>query len=273
MPVKRSSKRTLSIASTCSTESNFSYCSSLDSLSDTDESCCSTCLDIPAFFGATPTSPRDLADCCVPCCYLLNCSCGPADVETKATMPTKSDEVTLMDKSSTFQSQAVDTRIDAVINAVHQALLSSGQTCSVTLEQGSQGSSSTLIVAKLQSGSRDSSRCYDAVHSATRALEDVSASLRNFSLLSKRVQKDKDGSGYSLRSSVACIPEGAEDKVCWDLFQKGRCPRRNNCHWYHPQETDIHRVRVSIRCTEETEGQLPVSMPVTRHTISLGDLI
>jgi len=194
-------------------------------------------------------------------------------VEAKETTTPKPDEPMLMGKSPNSESQPVDTRVDAVIKTVHQALLSSGQMCSVTLEQGPQGTSSTLILAKIQSGTRDASRCYDAVHCAIGALEDSAASVRNLFILSKRVQKDKDGSGYSLRSSVACIPEGLEDKVCWDLLQKGRCPRRSNCQWYHPQETDIHRVRVSIRCTEETEGQHPAAIPVVRHTISLGDLI
>merc|ERR1712232_809796 len=145
------------------------------------------CADIPTFICATPSSPRDLADCFAPCCYLLNCNCGLADVEAKVTMTPESNETALMDRLPMFQSQPVDTRIDTISKALHQALLSSGQMCSVVPEQCAQGAS---IVAKLQNGSHDSSRCYDAVHSTRRALEDVSASLRNVFLLSKRVQKD-----------------------------------------------------------------------------------
>merc|ERR1719181_735061 len=84
--------------------------------------------------------------------------------------------------------------------------------------------------------------------------------------------------GYSLRSSIACIPPGEEDRTCWDLFHRGRCPRRKNCCWYHPEEADMYRVKVNIRCTEETasvseeEDQLLANVPTRRQTISLGDL-
>jgi hypothetical protein len=160
---------------------------------------------------------------------------------------------------------------------VEKALLSSSQTCRVRVEPGVQGTSPTLIVAELQNGPRSHSRCYDAVHVARRALEEVASQTKSVSVLSKRVQKDDRG--YSLRSSIACIPPGEEDRTCWDLFHRGRCPRRKNCCWYHPEETDMHRVKVNIRCTEETasvseeEDQLSASVPTRRHTISLGDLV
>jgi len=130
-------------------------------------------------------------------------------------------------------------------------------------------------VAELQKGHRDSSRCYDVVYIVRCVFEEVIASLKSVALLSKRVQKDDRG-GYSLRSSVACIPADAEDRMCWDLFHKGHCPRRNACHWYHPQESDIFRVKVIIRCTEEatsSDNQVSTSCPTVRHTISLGDLL
>jgi hypothetical protein len=159
---------------------------------------------------------------------------------------------------------------------VEKALLSSSQTCRVRVEPGVQGTSPTLIVAELQNGPRSHSRCYDAVHIARRALEEVASQTKSVSVLSKRVQKDDRG--YSLRSSIACIPPGEEDRTCWDLFHRGRCPRRKNCCWYHPEETDMYRVKVNIRCTEETasvseEDQLSASVPTRRHTISLGDLV
>jgi hypothetical protein len=164
-------------------------------------------------------------------------------------------------------------RKDAVIKAAYYALLSSGQTQNIKIDQGAHGASSTLIVAELQNGQR--SRCYDVVHAARRALEDVTSNSKSVALLSKRIQKDDRG-GYSLRSSVACIPEDMEDRVCWDLFQRGHCPRRATCKWYHPQESDIFKIKIAVRCTEETissEGELSTGSPAVRHTISLGDLI
>jgi hypothetical protein len=162
-----------------------------------------------------------------------------------------------------------------MVKAVYFALLSSGQIYNIKVDQGVQGTSPTLIVAELQKGQRDSSRCYDAVHVARRALEDVTSCSKSLTLLSKRVQKDDRG-GYSLRSSVACIPESKEDGVCFDLFQKGHCPRCTACQWYHPQESDIFRVKIAVRCSEGTvssEGQLSAGSPAVRHTISLGDLL
>merc|ERR1712054_264902 len=128
-----------------------------------------------------------------------------------------------------------------------------------------------MIAAQLQSGSSSSARCYEAVHLARHALEEITGRLGGVVLLSKRVQKEDNG--YSLRSSVACIPCGAQDFVCWDIFKNGCCPRRGKCQWYHPQESDIGRVKVSIKCFEDTkneaatstsEDQLPAGSPAVR---------
>jgi hypothetical protein len=172
-----------------------------------------------------------------------------------------------------------DTRFDAVSYAVYLALLSSGHANKVNIDKGVQGCSPSMITAQLQGGSSSTARCYEAVHLAKNALEEITGALGNgVVLLSKRVQKED--SGYSLRSSVACIPCGAQDYMCWDLLKNGSCPRRGKCQWYHPQESDIGRVKVSIKCFEETkieaatsEDQLPAGLPAVRHKISLGDLV
>jgi len=276
-PAKRSRRRSLSTLSSCSTESNFSdsQCSSfMCSLCDSDETCRS-CEDVPAFICATPTSPHKFADCLAPCCYLLDCTCGIDDsIKAPDDSVSTATNGSINDSSDTdLESARADSRLDAVVMAAYYALLSSGQTHKIKIDQGAQGSSSTLIVAELQNAHR--SRCYDVVHAARRALEDVTSHSKSVALLSKRVQKDDRG-GYSLRSSVACIPEDMVDNVCWDMFQKGHCPRRMTCKWYHPQESDIFKVKIVVRCTEGTissEDQLSTSSPAVRHTISLGDLI
>jgi len=175
-----------------------------------------------------------------------------------------------------FKPATADTRFDAVTYAVYLAILSKGNAQRVNMDKGVQGLSPTLISAQLQSGSSNTARCYDAVHLARQVLEEITTRLGTVVLLSKRVQKED--SGYSLRSSIACIPCGKEDFMCWDLFKNGSCPRRGKCQWYHPQESDIGRVKVSIRCTEESnqvlsEEQLPTGSPAVRHKISLGDLV
>jgi len=183
----------------------------------------------------------------------------------------------LKGEAPAFQPMGKDTRFEAVANAVYLVLASCGQTHSTKVEQGIQGVSSTSISAELQCGPCSTARCYEAVHLAKQALEEVTVRLDNVALLSKRVQKE-DG-GYSLRSSIAFVPKGMEDKMCWDLLRKGNCPRRCKCQWYHPQEADIGRVKVNIRCTEEdisgvsSQEQLQAGFPVVRHKLSLGELI
>jgi len=175
-----------------------------------------------------------------------------------------------------LQVVQADTRLEAVTNAVYLVLMSCGQARHVKVEKGVKGVSPTLISAELPTGPGCSSRCYDTVHLARRALDEITTRLPTTTLLSARVQKEEHG--YSLRSSIACIPAGAEDSMCWDVFHKGYCPRRRQCQWYHPQEADIARVKVSIRCTEEVEGvsseeQLPTGLAALRHKISLGELV
>jgi len=167
-----------------------------------------------------------------------------------------------------------DTRFDAITNAVYLALVSCGQFLHIEVEKGVPGISPTLISAELQSGPRSS---YDAIHLARQALEAVTGRLDAVALLSKRVQKEDNG--YSLRSSVACIPASAKDNMCWDLFHTGCCPRhKGQCQWYHPQESDMGRFKVSIRSSEEERGvsredQLSAGLPAVRQQISLGELV
>lgn len=166
-----------------------------------------------------------------------------------------------------------DQRFDVVTDAVYLALVSFGQAHKAKVEKGLQGAFSSLISAELQCGVRSTARCYEAVRFARQALEEVTERTDTVALLSKRVQKEE--CGYSLRSSIACIPKGAEDSMCWDLLHTGQCPRRRQCQWYHPLK---FHVKVNIRCTEEVVGlssqeQLPASSPVVRHRIALGELV
>jgi hypothetical protein len=60
------------------------------------------------------------------------------------------------------------------------------------------------------------------------------------------VRTRKDNRWHSLRASIVCLPPDTEDRVCWDLLNKGVCPRRKQCRWYHPQERDITKIKVII---------------------------
>merc|ERR1719407_417573 len=141
-----------------------------------------------------------------------------------------------------------DMQMDTVTSFIHTALTSSGETHHIKVEKGTNGKSSTVISAELHHGVNASVRSYEVLQLAKRALNSIVSQSATISLLSSRVQKEEWG--YSLRSSIACVPDHAQDKMCWDLFRKGHCPRHGTCRWYHPQDADIRRVKVSIRCSD-----------------------
>jgi hypothetical protein len=171
-----------------------------------------------------------------------------------------------------FQPVQSETREDAVVNAVHLALKTCGRANHIKIDRGTDGRSATLITAEVSSNAQT----YEVMHLAKGALEAITAQLQTVALLSARVQKED--AGYSLRSSVAYVPKEAEDRMCWDLFQRGCCPRRHQCRWYHPESSDIGKIKISIRyaqqaCNLSGEKQLSTSSSAGKRTISLGDLL
>jgi len=195
----------------------------------------------------------------------LPCAAGTYGTKTK-----------LKSEAPAFQSMPSDTNQDAVVNAVHLALVSCGCAHHIKIDRGVNGKSSTLISAEVQRTGQSTSQPHDVVQLAKQALDAITAQLPTVALLSARVQKEE--SGYSLRSSVACMPEGSEDRMCWDLFQKGCCPRRKQCQWRHPEDSDISRIKVSIRFAEETsdiscEKQPAFNSSTGKVKISLGELV
>jgi hypothetical protein len=280
--------------STVSTVSELDACmGTSDSTSDTDD-CEMNIAACPSmdFCCSTPTgsigSPRDLLgrsfsqtswsasssvgsesqqhreqEVALPVC--LPCAVDAHGTKTK-----------LKSEAPAFQSTPSDSNQDAVVNAVHLALVSCGRAHHIKIDRGVNGKSSVLISAEVQRTVQSSSQPYDVVQLAKQALDAITAQLHTVALLSARVQKEE--SGYSLRSSVACMPEGSEDRMCWDLFQKGCCPRRKQCQWHHPQDSDISRIKVSIRYAEETsnisgEKQPALNSSTGKRKISLGELV
>jgi len=286
----RSKRRSLSQSSRSSMQSDISVCSTVDSLkragsigssfenSSTDNDSAPGS-DVPSMemlseLEATTAQSDDVVKVTKP----DDTAQGSADnlTDMKINAGLNATKTKLKAAAPAFTPVTMETRLGAVTYAVYLALLSSGQACEVKIEKGTQGVSPTLIAAELQKGPASLSRCYDAIHLARQSLEEITTRLNSMALLSKRVQKEDHG--YSLRSSVACVPCGAEDYKCWDLFNNGSCPRRSKCQWYHPQECDIARVKISIRCTEDTMGvsikdQPLASLPVVRQKISLGELV
>jgi hypothetical protein len=109
-----------------------------------------------------------------------------------------------------------------------------------------EGSRRVALGADLPDGTLPLSQCYQVMQGVKHHLCVSVAHDEGLTLLSARVQKEDYG--YSLRSSVACVPEDKVDQMCWDVLQRGTCPRRKCCHWYHPQACDIVKFKVVIRC-------------------------
>lgn len=167
---------------------------------------------------------------------------------------------------------STDTRVDAVISCLRLTLSLCGQACDIKIEKGLAGVSSMLISAQLQSGPNAPSRCYKVMQAARQALDSITTQLPTATLLSARMQKEDWG--YSLRSNIACLPDHARDYMCWDMFKKGSCPRRDQCRWYHPQDSDIARVKVTVRYSEDVSAvSKEACSAVVRHKLSLGELV
>jgi len=172
-------------------------------------------------------------------------SSGWPPTPTSSSVDAHSETATLEDPDHpAVYSVMTDTRVEAVIDAIQGELKSCSQVCNISIQKHTNRKS-ILISAKLQPGPLSA---HEVVDRTRQALSAVTTRLRTVSLLSARVQRDD--TSYSLRTSLVCIPEGGEDSVCWDLFNKGYCPRRGQCQWYHPQVSDTVRMKVSIRCSD-----------------------
>lgn len=193
------------------------------------------------------------------------------EISEEADCPLEAEPRTRL-RSAPAYEPVKDTRMDAVVTCLQTALVACGRLQNVKMERDAHGMSSTWLSGQLTSGPWASSRSYDVMNLARMALEAIVEKLHNVTLLSTRVQKEDWG--YSLRSSVACLPPGAEHNMCWDMFRKGHCPRHGQCRWYHPQKSDIGRIKVTIRYSEDSsEEQSQTSSSVKSNKISLGELV
>jgi hypothetical protein len=179
-------------------------------------------------------------------------------------------------QAAAFQPVPKDTRMEAVISCIHLALFSSGQAHNIKIENTFLTMSATVVSADVPAGHDAPARAYSVMQLTKSSLEAITSRLPTVALLSSRVQKE-DGC-YSLRASIACLPDHARNCMCWDLFRTGHCPRRSQCRWYHPQKDDVARIRVFIRCAQDMYGAMEDKPPwneslYARHKLSLGDLV
>lgn len=217
--------------------------------------------------GALNTEPAKQQE---PACEPEACVECNADASGSSGVHTK-----LTSLAPAFQSVPTVSRMEAVAHAAYLALASCQQISEVKVAKDIAGKAATSIVAELQGGPNAAGRCYETMTLARQSLEAITAHLPTVTLLSARVQKEERG--YSLRSSIACLSEVDQDRMCWDLFKKGYCPRRSCCRWYHPQEVDVARIKITIKCSEEVTASPALvaeqDSSSKRHKLRLGDLV
>jgi len=176
--------------------------------------------------------------------------------------------------SSSSHVLALQSKVDKIMDDIRSCLLSSNPGSAVSIDKGVYGKSGTSIMTAVQDGADAFARSYKVLHAAKTALESSTASQHAVSLLSARMHKESHG--YSLRSTVACVPESEEQRVCWDMFQRGFCPRRQRCQWHHPMESDTVRIKISVRHLDMTNicdrGQHP-SAASGKCALSLSNLL
>lgn len=188
----------------------------------------------------------------------------------------------LKSKAPAFHPMQADpncqSKLDIAANNLYLSLVSCGQMSSAELQKGRQGISPASISIQVQESSSSFSKFsngYRAVLHAQKVLDEITTQMDNVKLLSNKVREE--GDGYSLEAAMACLPSGADSQVCWDLLNKGWCPRRGKCNWYHPQENDIGRINLRIKCTGYRLGiskkKLAINSPPGRFTLPLNALL
>jgi hypothetical protein len=182
-------------------------------------------------------------------------------------------------RSSEAEVPVIDSRLTAVVNAVHLVLVSSPSIRQIHISKDGQGGSTLIAAEVVPSGKLSAATAsYDLLQSVRHTMESVAARLGTARLVSARSQKDD--SSYTLRSKFACWPEYCAEGMCWDMFQKGYCPRGSLCRWSHPCDEDVFRIKVVLThsSTELAKQGKELAgacepVPATRHKILLGELL
>lgn len=155
---------------------------------------------------------------------------------------------TFMVEDNSHQQSRIATTADGIVEHVCSALASCNQIMSSEVRKDLPGRYPLLVWAEMQKGQL---AAHDVMHLVRRTLAEVTSSFQHVSVMSSRLQKEENG--YSLRVSIACVPESQENNVCWDMFRKGHCRRRCQCRWYHPKEEDLIKLKVTIKCFDEVK--------------------
>jgi hypothetical protein len=200
--------------------------------------------------ASTEASPRSIGSLCTSDCPTLLSSGESLAIADPANstedMGLLCSECTNSFPPSKEEALRTELALDALASDACAQLQSLLPSAAIQCKRTEGGDSKrVLISAELLSDALATSKPYDVLQNLKKTLQSCVDTMGNAGILSTRVQKEDVG--YSLRCSVACVPDGARNKMCWDMFRKGSCPRRQLCRWSHPEASDIVKLKVVIR--------------------------
>jgi len=134
--------------------------------------------------------------------------------------------------------------ISSVVAAAKTALAGSPHVTDVKVTEAPLGQTTT-VVADISSAAGPFAG-HEALTAAKASLLGAAARSQMTYCLGYTAAPFQDcDSGF--KGAIGSVPPHMQGSVCWDSYQKGFCPRRSLCRWYHPMETDLAPIRVTLR--------------------------
>mmetsp|Transcript_139152 Transcript_139152/g.242152 ORF Transcript_139152/g.242152 Transcript_139152/m.242152 type:complete len:277 (+) Transcript_139152:61-891(+) len=154
----------------------------------------------------------------------------------------------LSPKTLSFVPQAqrcVPEEVFALVQSLETFLRALPDVMSVKVSECAMGATTTLL-AEVASHSLGHALIPEMVNSAKSTLLDFSVQSDSLYVLGYSSQPFQDIAG-GFKATVGCVSSQMESAVCWDVYEKGCCPRRNTCRWHHPYSTELMQVVLKIQ--------------------------
>jgi len=133
------------------------------------------------------------------------------------------------------------TQVRGMVSAVHQALETEYE-AEVSVSWGPMGGA-TGIVATIKGGPEQADHAKEV---AKATLLEAAAHSESVYVMGYLAKPFRDFGETGFKCWVGNLHHAKSGCVCWDTFQKGFCPRRTTCRWYHLDVPDLMRVIVQI---------------------------
>lgn len=142
--------------------------------------------------------------------------------------------------------------ISSVVAASRAALLRSPHVTGVKVAEAPLGQATTVVADVRSTAGPAAGR--EALATAKAALLGAAARSQMTYCLGYTAVPFQDLCDSGFKGVIGSVPPSMQDSVCWDTYQKGFCPRRSLCRWYHPMESDLAPIRVILRKAAEQEA-------------------